>query len=483
MGRLHYTITLLLCFSITYGQKQTDPIIIANSESEISEQKTTGDLTLQSNKLVEAEIPATIQEIDGDLSIQYSPELASLLDFKYIQKISGDLRIFGNPKLYDLSGLDNLQYIGGDLIIKDNAGLTRLAGLDHVEIGGSIIIEGNPSLESLDYLNIPKEVGGHLRIINNASLNNIQSLASLKAVDGDLLIAHNAQLIDFPGCGVLHTISGDFRIAFNRRLKEIGAMPTLSFIGGSFVLENNKVLIQTGVTPELQSIGGELLFRDLPELTSLGSLEKLERVNGSLRFIRAATLQQAPTFGSSWSVSGDLIFEDNDELVNLYGLTGLQAINGQLIVKENKRLSTLIGLDHIDPTSITSLELAENPALDYCHVEAVCGYLGEEGDKQKIELNNTACSTESTILSFCGSNSSTGESLLTVYPNPVQNALQIDVDEAVHIRIYNSLGQLVLDRENYTGELIDVSLLSSGDFIVEMHNKDSVLNRIQFVKQ
>ena len=107
---------ILTISSIAFSQQSTPSDFVAGRILQSGEitPESVDYLTIQTTNSEVSDLPSEIREVDGDLSIQFSHDLESLLDFQHIQRVNGDLRIVGNPKLYDLSGLDNLQNVGGD---------------------------------------------------------------------------------------------------------------------------------------------------------------------------------------------------------------------------------------------------------------------------------------------------------------------------------------------------------------------------------
>lgn len=75
--------------------------------------------------------------------------------------------------------------------------------------------------------------------------------------------------------------------------------------------------------------------------------------------------------------------------------------------------------------------------------------------------------------------------LITVYPNPTMDYLQLEIDESIdqdtHLTIYNSSGQAVLRTPYSRGENINVSFLNSGQYSLEIVTRSEHYT-YQFVK-
>jgi len=73
---------------------------------------------------------------------------------------------------------------------------------------------------------------------------------------------------------------------------------------------------------------------------------------------------------------------------------------------------------------------------------------------------------------------------ITIYPNPVASVLNIDfkVTEVTDIRIYNMLGQMVLEIPNtQQTKSIDVSSLKTGNYFMKI-NSDKGNSSLKFMK-
>lgn len=67
------------------------------------------------------------------------------------------------------------------------------------------------------------------------------------------------------------------------------------------------------------------------------------------------------------------------------------------------------------------------------------------------------------------------ENNIRVYPNPVQETLNIESGESVSFKIYDLDGKLLL---NGYGDIIDVSSLKTGTYLIQINN-----NTLKFMKQ
>jgi len=68
--------------------------------------------------------------------------------------------------------------------------------------------------------------------------------------------------------------------------------------------------------------------------------------------------------------------------------------------------------------------------------------------------------------------------IVSIYPNPITDFIKVEGDEGVtgeNIKIYNNLGQIVLEIQNYDGTMIDVNSLPTGVFLLKVGNTSQKL--------
>ena len=104
-----------------------------------------GDVALYSQLQVDtfvATYSGTCNTVDGDLRIEYSPDIVDLSGLSFLTTINGDMFISFNP-FTDLTGLDNITTIGGDLNIS-NTILTNIDPfLNLTSVGGELNLDDN----------------------------------------------------------------------------------------------------------------------------------------------------------------------------------------------------------------------------------------------------------------------------------------------------------------------------------------------------
>jgi hypothetical protein len=72
-----------------------------------------------------------------------------------------------------------------------------------------------------------------------------------------------------------------------------------------------------------------------------------------------------------------------------------------------------------------------------------------------------------------------------VYPNPVEDVLLIDNDEAIsmQVNIYNMYGNLVSSFQTNNNSPISVQELQSGIYIIEIFTQEKGISRKRFMKR
>lgn len=89
------------------------------------------------------------------------------------------------------------------------------------------------------------------------------------------------------------------------------------------------------------------------------------------------------------------------------------------------------------------------------------------------------------IFTVCSSISPSSEQILWVYPNPAYESITIDInsDKAFNVVIYNHGGQIVKEMNVVSGQKIDISNLSSGNYIITIGDGHSFNATYKLIKQ
>jgi hypothetical protein len=167
----------------------------------------------------------------GTLSISSCSALNSVDGLSGVTKLNS-LFLVGNPSLTNIDGLRNVTTIEGELYITGNAALQTLAPLNKLTIvKKNVLIDNNNMLSDLEGFNSLRLVGRELRIQNNSALVNIEALGSLVSIGslmqeggggpqgGSLWIENNDALLSLDGLQKLSEVAMQVEIWYNGSLR------------------------------------------------------------------------------------------------------------------------------------------------------------------------------------------------------------------------------------------------------------------------
>jgi hypothetical protein len=336
--------------------------------------------------------------------------------------VSGNVFIFGTD-ITDLTPLANLTTINGNLNIEFNHILQNLQGLNGLtSIGGNFRLMGNYELQNLDGLNGLSSIGGFLDVFVNDELENLDGLSQLTSIGGFLRITVTYSLTNLDGLSQLTSIGGYLEVSDNYVLTNLDGLSQVTSIGGNLNIQSNLSLTSLSGLEGVSSIGGNLNI-SLSNLTSLSGLEGVTSIGGNLNI-------------------------SSNNLTSLSGLENLTSIGGALQIADNWSLTTLTGLENIDPATITNLVIQNNSNLSLCNLINFCNYLSDPANPRTISGNDAGCGNELEVLVACGA----------TYPyNVTQNTYTSTIQEAVEASTCNVLNTVNIPTGNYAGQQVDSS--------------------------
>jgi hypothetical protein len=329
--------------------------------------------------------------------------------------------------IMNLNGLNQLESVVGNITISAANGLTSLTGLGGLNsIGGNFAIESNYALSSFSGLGALNSVGGTLMIGNNQSLQSLSGLVALSSIGNNLIIQTNASLVNLNGLESLTSLSGGLHIVHNQALVNISALASITSVGGSLGISGTSLISVAGLE-SLTSIGGNMLISQNGALTDISAFTALNTVSGSLRFLN------------------------------------------------NAALTSLTGLENIEISTITNLELINNGSLAICDIANICDYLSTPSNPATISGNATGCASRPEVEAACApvvlcptgdlvfSTQQQIDDFTTNYPGCTVMPYSITIQGA-DITNLNGLSQLTLIGENlgiFNTQLADLSGLSA----------------------
>ncbi len=444
-----------------------------------------------------------LKVVEGKFEI-LSTGLTSLDGLNNIDSILGGFRIQTNPNLLNLHGMGSLVYIGTSL---------HMVFVNHY-FSYSLWVEDNPVLATLSGISSLKAID-FFRCAKNdalASLNGLENLQSIYNVD-----IFDTFLISLNGLENIDSIGGYFSLSGNDSLVSLSGLENLQSLGALWI-EGTNSLTSFSKLENLQSLG-ELVVRDNSSLTSisglenidslpvgisidntaltslnglknihhigevhlflnallsnLNGLENIDTIHGSLD-LNSTSLTSLKGLENIVSIRGDLRLNNNDNLTSLKELESLQSIgvpgfSTYVYIGYNSNLTALSGLENADFSMETNLVIVENPKLSFCSTQSICQYF-ENGGGASISNNAPGCDNVPQVRAACLvsiEETSTGEPVLILSPNPAANFLQIQINdgEKWEITLCNLQGRPMFRQVVSSGsQIIDVKDWPSGSY-------------------
>ncbi len=261
----------------------------------------------------------------------------------------------------------------------------------------------------------------------------------------------------------------------------------MPFIGGSINISHNHSLTSIIQLNNIDSVSGRFLIIDNDALINLSGLNNVSFISGDLHIGGNDGLTSLSGLNSVTNIAGGLIIRQNNALVNLNELFNISNIAGDLEVKQNSSLTSLTGLDNIEAASIENLKISSNLSLTTCDVESICSYLAAPNGEIEIFSNASGCNSQTEVEEACDEaavSDITFASTISLYPNPASQKLHIKVCKGIKIKevfIYNQFGQKVLI-ENLITNIIDVSILERGSYIIELVTEEYKIREKLIIK-
>jgi len=208
---------------------------------------------------------------------------------------------------------------------------------------------------------------------------------------------------NYPGCT---EITGNVLIN-GSNITNLNGLSVLTFIGGYFHIISADILINLSGLEGLISVGGDLFINENPSLTSLTGLNGLTNVGGEMRILSNNALINLTGLEGLTYLGGDFLIGawglgGNSSLTSLTGLGNLTINGGLLKIYQNVSLTSLEGLENINPIPITSLVIGENSSLSTCELQIICDFLAKPNVEVGIYDNAPGCDNTSQVALACG---------------------------------------------------------------------------------
>lgn len=301
---------------------------------------------------------------------------------------------------------------------------------------------------------------GNVTILG-AGITQLDSLYTVAQVDGDLYLSNNENLQDINGLQNLERVGGAVRIQGNPLLENLDGLSNLRVLAGDYFYVSNNGQLKNMELNALDSIMG---------LVHIWSHDSLLDLDG---------------FNNLHYLGQDLNIFMNPNLLSITGFASLAHISGALRLTDHPMLEDISAFDH--PFVIDgALVITQNPQLGDCAVESVCNYLASPASFIAISGNASGCQSKEEVAGICISNTGPTEphANLTIYPNPVQDALHLQVPLYPQggIEIFSSLGILMAQYPE-APTTIDTGHWPKGAYWIRWQSANYKAEALRFIKQ
>ena len=156
----------------------------------------------------------------------------------------------------------------------------------------------------------------------------------------------------------------------------------------------------------LQQISGDLQVFNCNLLKNLIGLDNITNIGGSLHLFTCDSLTSFSGLDSLTSIGEDFIIGgvswDPNEITSLEVFENLTTIGGMLKIHYCNSLTSLEGLENIDPESINELKVHDNLSLASCEIQSICSYLANPTGSINIYNNASGCNNPIEVANACG---------------------------------------------------------------------------------
>lgn len=314
-------------------------------------------------------------------SVQFekNPNLTYIEGFDKLEK--GNILIKSNNLLKSIPPFNNLYYptytdIGClNIEVSFNPNLKQIKGFIRLQNASIIKLYENELLEEIigfEELLKCREItikGSSIRSI--PTFNKLKVIGVENGVDGithysGLYLEHMPKLENLSSFNTIDTIKGWFQIISNTSLRNISAFKNVKSIFRSLTISQNDSLKTFVGLQNLKLIGGHYIVKQNSLLRELPNTNVLNTIRGNLDF-------------------------SGDSLSTLKGLQNLTQVNGYISINKTN-LTSLQGLENVDPKGLATSYIYDNPKLSSCSIYFLCEKIKEKPFGCDVVKNNaTGC--------------------------------------------------------------------------------------------
>jgi hypothetical protein len=158
----------------------------------------------------------------------------------------------------------------------------------------------------------------------------------------------------------------------------------------------------------------------------------------------------------------------------------LTSIGGDLQMIFNISLTSLSGLDSINPASIANISIQYNDVLSTCDIKSICDYIASPNGDIYIENNAPGCNSQEEVEAACLTSVEEVKigNGITIIPNPANDKITISsstITSITQLSIFNVNGEKLIERQlTDTETRLDISALPRGVYFVRLQNEKIV---------
>lgn len=279
--------------------------------------------------------------------------------------------------------------------------------------------------------------------------------------------------IQYPACTI---IQGTVLIQSGDAINNLNPLSSLTFVLGNLSIQNNNMLTSLNGLQNLAGVGNNVDIVTNAKLANLNGLTSLATISNDLSIDNNALLTSVSGLGNLTTVGGSVTLANNPKLATSAGMNKLNTISGSLNVFQNTLLADLNGFGSLQ--TLGDLLVTTNPALGSCANPGICKYVKSPGQSATINNNKTGCNSVNEVLTACLQvNVSNPQARpLTLSPNPATDWIRVEgLDESsARMVVYNATGQAVLSRDVQNNQILSVSNLLPGFYILSIQSADGL---------
>lgn len=362
------------CFpgGITFSnQAQIDSFIIKNPTC-IS---IGGNVVVNGSNITSLRGLRNIQKINGDFTFLNNTSLTSLDNLSALSVIKGNFVIDNNPLISGINPL-GVDSVYGSITVKNNLKLRFIeAFVDLRYLQSSLILNNNPFLENISDFNLLTKINKDFEFSDMDSISTAYlGFANITEVGGNFSINENFLLNDIQSLENLSKIKGSFYVIGNESLQDLTYFKKIKTVETGISLQNNKSITSLFGLDNVKINKGFLEIGNNQNLVDLSSLDSITAISGSLSIYGNNKLNNLDGLSELREITSDLLIQFNQSLEDIAGLTKLKKVKN-ISILGNQNLLSLVGLDSLDVSILTNVEVAKNPNLVVCNSFSMCQYI------------------------------------------------------------------------------------------------------------